>query len=262
MQKKINREGQEAAQIFNDRNLDSDYPTIKPLLREGMKILDIGCGTGAITKDIAKLIGSTGKIIGIDNTLDFINNGKLRYAEYKNMELIHADLFDYKPQEKFDLIICARVVQWLYNPLEAIEKMKSFLESNGILSVLDYNHEKIEWNPSPPISMLKFYNTFLKWREEAGMDNCIADNLKEYFSEAGIENIEVNNSDEYYDKNSHNFKSKVGVWTKVAGSSQMVEEGYLDDDLRINTILEYEKWTENEAISMTMKLNEVRGISR
>ncbi|MEM6378923.1 MAG: hypothetical protein AAF705_11955, partial [Bacteroidota bacterium] len=50
-----------------------------------------------------------------------------------------------------------------------------------------------------------------------------------------------------------------GIWSKVAGSTQMVEEGYLDDRLRLQAIQEYNDWVEYEAESMTMKLKEVRG---
>jgi hypothetical protein len=39
----------------------------------------------------------------------------------------------------------------------------------------------------------------------------------------------------------------------------MVEEGYLENDLRLKAIEEYNHWVETDAISMTMKLNEVRG---
>jgi ubiquinone/menaquinone biosynthesis C-methylase UbiE len=259
MAKKINRHGQEASNIFDNRNLENDYPTLKSLLRPGLRVLDVGCGTGAITKDVAKLIGPSGKITGIDNTLDFIVSGKSTYNEYKNMELIHADLFDYQTEEKFDLIISARVLQWLDNPIEAIHKMKSHLNKNGIISVLDYNHERIEWNPMPPESLLQFYEIFLRWRMEAGMNNRIADCLFSYFSEVGLKNIVVNNSDEHYDRKNEKYRAKVGIWAKVAGSSQMVDEGYLDNNLRLKAIEEYEYWVENNAVSMTMKLNEVRG---
>ena len=139
--------------------------------------------------------------------------------------------------------------------------MKSILKHKGVISILDYNHENIEWNPAPPKSMLQFYDTFLKWRQEAGMDNRIADNLAEYFSEVGLKNISVNNSNEYYDRKNEKYKAKVGIWAKVAGSSQMVKEGYLDNDLRLKAIDEYEEWVENTAVSMIMKLNEVRGVN-
>ena len=71
--------------------------------------------------------------------------------------------------------------------------------------------------------------------------------------------IEKINSDEHYEKHRKDFKSKVGIWSKVAGLTQMVEEGYLKDDLRLKAIEEYDEWVESKAISMTMKLNEVRG---
>lgn len=71
--------------------------------------------------------------------------------------------------------------------------------------------------------------------------------------------IEKINSDEHYERNRDDFNSKVGIWSEVAGSVQMVKEGYLNDDLRLKAIEEYNEWLENKAISMTMKLNEVRG---
>jgi hypothetical protein len=77
--------------------------------------------------------------------------------------------------------------------------------------------------------------------------------------EIGMNSIEKINSDEHYEKHRTDFKSKVGIWSKVAGSEQMVQEGYLDNDLRLKAIEEYDEWVDNRAISMTMKLNEVRG---
>jgi hypothetical protein len=41
----------------------------------------------------------------------------------------------------------------------------------------------------------------------------------------------------------------------------MVDEGYIDNDLRLRAIEEYNNWVDNEAISMTMILNEVRGMN-
>ncbi|MEN2414275.1 methyltransferase domain-containing protein [Flavobacterium mesophilum] len=248
-----------ANKIFDNRNLTNDYKNLISILKPGMKVLDVGCGTGSISKDIAKIVGENGKVVGIDNTENFIISGKESYKNTTNLELIHVDLFDFNPEEKFDLIVSARTLQWLSNPKEALVKMKSLLKPNGQISILDYDHTNLDWNPSPPESMQEFYNIFLKWRQDAGMNNRIAEDLPNLLEEVGFHSVEKINSDEFYTKEREDYKSKIGIWSKVAGSSQMVEEGYLDNNLRLKAIEEYDHWVETEAVSMTMKLNEVRG---
>jgi ubiquinone/menaquinone biosynthesis C-methylase UbiE len=256
--KHIQRDG-EANKIFDDRSLTNDYRNLISILKPGIKVLDVGCGTGSISKDIANIVGENGKVTGIDNTEKFISSGKESYQNVKNLELIHVDLFDFNPEEKFDLIVSARVLQWLSNPKEALLKIKSLLKPNGQISILDYDHTNLNWNPSPPESMQAFYDTFLKWRQDAGMNNRIAEDLPSLLEEVGFHSVEKINSDEFYNEERSGYKSKIGIWSKVAGSLQMVEEGYLDNDLRLKAIEEYNHWIETEAISMTMKLNEVRG---
>ncbi|PZX51372.1 class I SAM-dependent methyltransferase [Algoriphagus chordae] len=257
--KHIERDGKSSAKIFDSRSLKVDYRTLEPILKKGLSVLDVGCGTGSISKDIASIVGDSGRVVGIDNTEKFIESGKASYADIPNLSLIHTDLFDFDSNEKFDLITSARTLQWLSNPKEALLKMKTLLKPKGMISILDYNHNKLGWNPLPPQSMQDFYKTFLKWRADAGMNNGIADDLPELMKEIGMQEIEALNSDEHYEKHREDFKAKVGIWSKVAASSQMVEEGYLDDKLRLRAIEEYNVWLETEAISMTMKLTEVRG---
>lgn len=257
--KHIDRDGQTTTKIFDNRSLETDYRTLIPLLDKGMIVLDVGCGTGSISKDIAKIVGDAGKVVGIDNTEKFIESGRRSYQDIPNLELIHADLFDFETSQRFDLIISARTLQWLHNPKDALLKMKSLLTPKGSISILDYNHNKLEWNPEPPASMKEFYKTFLTWRKDAGMNNDMADDLPNLMKDIGLVDIENINSDEHYDRHRDDFISKVGIWSKVAGSKQMVEEGYVDDDLRLKAIKEYDQWVKNEAISMTMKLSEVRG---
>jgi len=259
MNKKINRDHQTGNKIFDNRSLEVDYPTVIPLIKKGMRVLDVGCGTGAISNGIAKLVGSSGHVIGIDNTEKFIASGSESYKDTLNLELIYSDLFDYKSDVGFDLIVSARTLQWLNNPREALKKMQSLLRPGGQVSILDYNHELLEWQPSPPKSMQIFYDAFLKWRADAGMNNRIADDLAGYFDEVNFESIEIFNSDEVYSRSDDNFIERIGIWSKVAGLKQIVEEGYISENLRLKAIEEYDQWVKTDAKKMIMKLNEVRG---
>ena len=107
--KHIQREAQEATKIFDDRSLKNDYRNLIQILKPGLTVLDVGCGTGAISKDIAQIIGESGNVIGIDNTEKFILSGKKTNQNVLNLELIHTDLFDFNTNLKFDLIVSAPV---------------------------------------------------------------------------------------------------------------------------------------------------------
>lgn len=84
------------------------------------------------------------------------------------------------------MVHAARVLQWLDQPLNALRSMRQAVNPGGHLIVLDYNHERIAWEPKPPYSMQVFYDAFLRWRAEAGMDNAIADHLPAMFSRLGL----------------------------------------------------------------------------
>ncbi len=256
-EKFIDRKDQQANKIFERRTLSSDYRTIIPLLSPGMKILDVGCGTGTLTNEVAAHIGD-GTIIGLDNTAAFIDSGKELYASTRNLSLVCCNIFDYKPPHEFDLIITARTMQWLSDIPKALDLFKSWLKPAGQISILDYNHTTIEWNPAPPESMLEFYRTFLRWREDAGMNNRVADTVAALLQEAGFNAIHVINADQVYKRGEDNFGVNLAIWNKVAQSRQMVIEGYITDELRLQAIEEYTRWIETEATSMTLKMNDVR----
>ncbi len=256
--KTINRESNSATRIFDDRSLAIDYRTLSPILKQGMRVLDVGCGTGSITRDISNKVGPGGSVTGIDNTEKFIVSGRESFGATPNLVLLHKDLFQFEPNEEFDLIVSARTLQWMTNVDSALLKMNSLLKPGGILSVLDYNHTRLEWNPEPPASMRKFYSAFLKWREDAGMNNRIGDELSPLMEKAGFGSIEIFNADEYYDRSHPNFEFRLGIWSKVALLMQIVEEGYISEPERVQAIEEYDRYVNETAVSMRVRLNETR----
>lgn len=50
-----------------------------------------------------------------------------------------------------------RTPKWLADLLAALRKMAAATKPGGRVVVLDYNHEKIRWEPDPPASMQAFY---------------------------------------------------------------------------------------------------------
>lgn len=87
-------------------------------VNENDTVLDIGCGNGALTYDLAK---KAKKVVGIDLSEKNISIAKRKYSR-DNIEYIHGDALTDLPNEWFDVII-------LSNVLEHIDKRVEFLMS-------------------------------------------------------------------------------------------------------------------------------------
>ncbi|MEL6654338.1 MAG: methyltransferase domain-containing protein, partial [Bacteroidota bacterium] len=207
-----------SAPILDNRRIETDYRTIVPYLAPGMRVLDVGCGTGAMSSGFAERVGPSGSVTGIDSSEHLIAAGQQTWSHISNLQLQHIDLFAFETEEPFDLIVSARVLQWLRNPKEALAHLYTLLKPGGTLSILDYDHTSLMWEPEPPASMRSFYNAFLQWRKEAGMNNQIARDLPAYFADLGLGEIESFVSDEHYQRGADNFEHKIRIWKAVAES--------------------------------------------
>jgi len=140
--------------------------------------------------------------------------------------------------------------------MDGLKQLRKAVKGDGLVVILDYNHQKIEWNPQPPAAMLKFYTAFLEWRENAGMDNEIADHLYDMFKELGFRDIEVSPQLETSRRKDPNFFEKIDLWARVAESRgiQIVEDGFISEADRIKAIGDYRDWIENYAESQTLYL--------
>lgn len=247
--------------ILNSRTLDNSHKRLAELLQPGMTVLDIGCGTGAITSGIAQIVGAQGKVVGIDSNHQLIEEAKQKWSEIANLSFEVGDIYNLNYSNEFDIVTSSRVLQWLSSPKMAVKSMINAVKEGGQIVILDYNHEKIVWHPEPPKSMQKFYGQFLKWRSDAGMDNRMADHLEVIFQECGLSEINVSPQHEESNKPNVDFESKVGIWADVAASRghQLVKEQYIREQTRMQAEIEYRRWVSDEATYMKMYLLAVSG---
>jgi len=258
--KKRARMPKRSGSFLDSRTLESDHRRLAGLLKPNMLVLDVGCGTGAITYGIAKAV-SEGRVIGIDISDSLLLEAVEKYKGCNNLSFEKQDLHSLPYESQFDIVTAARVLQWLYQPMNALEEIMKATKKNGMAVILDYNHEKINWDPEPPNSMLKFYTTFLKWREDAGMDNRIADHLYSMFEDLGFKDIEVSPQLEIAKRKDTNFVEKIDLWAKVAETRgiQMVGDGYISESDRVKAIIDYRNWIGKYAQAQTLYLTCVNG---
>ncbi len=248
--------------VLDRRSLAGSHRQLAALLRPDMRVLDVGCGTGAITADVATVVGPRGMAVGTDINAALLSGAQGRSQLASRLWLVQADAFYLPFGRVFDIVTAARVLQWLGRPGDALSAMSQVVRPGGVLLVLDYDHERIEWSPSPPPSMQHFYAAFLAWRANAGFENAIARRLPALFEQAGVTNVTISHQPESTAFGDIDFGDRVNIWAEVASTRgrQMVADGFLSEPERNKAEREYREWVTSEARSMSLHLNAVHGI--
>lgn len=242
--------------ILERRTVENANRNLLKYLKPGIRVLDMGCGSGAITRSIAGKVGSTGYVVGVDPNGNLIEQARQNAANQPGLAFEQGDVYTFDTSERFDVVTCARTLQWLAQPKEALINLKRLVKPGGHLSILDFNHEKLVWTPDAPESMQLFYSAFLKWRQDAGFDNAIADHLKELMLAIGFPNVSVEAQHEVAQKGEPNFAVDSRLWAEVAElrGPQLVKAGYITEEQRLKAIAEYDNWIATAGESMAVYL--------
>jgi len=249
------------ARFLNLRSLASAHRHLAQVLRPGMAVLDVGCGTGAITRGIAEAVAPQGRVVGLDINGELIEQARRAHQDVPGLSFEVGDIYKLAHESAFDIVTAARMLQWLAFPQEAIRLMAGAAKPGGRLVVLDYDHTRLSWQPAPPRSVRAFYDAFLRWRAEAGMDNSIAEHLAIMFEQVGLDQIQVVPQHELTQRSDTDFEQRIGIWADVAATRghQMVRDGAISEDDRRLAEDEYRTWMKDQAQSQSMYLLAVEG---
>jgi SAM-dependent methyltransferase len=98
-----------------------------PLLdpRPGERILDLGCGTGRLTAEIA---AAGAEVLGIDNSADMIGQARQNYPKLK-FQL--ADARSFQVSEPFDAVFSNAALHWVREARQAVQAIYQALKPGG-----------------------------------------------------------------------------------------------------------------------------------
>lgn len=213
-----------------------------------MHVLDVGCGTGAITVGIARTVAPNGSVVGIDRDESLLVIAREQHQGVGNLTFEVRDILNCELTECFDIVTASRTLQWVADPGAAIMRMRRALKPRGRLVVLDYVHIDNTWDPMPPDSFLHFYSAFLEWRAQNGWDNRMGDHLPGLVEQAGFSEVVSSTVDEVTSRGDAAFESAVQVWLNVIQSigSQIVAAGGMLESERVAAERDYEAFVAEE----------------
>jgi SAM-dependent methyltransferase len=106
-------------------------------LRAGQRVVDLGCGTGGTTLELAARVGPHGEAVGVDIAEEMIARGRERAARLgaANVAFLHADAQVYDLGEaRFDAAYSRFGVMFFTDPVAAFANLRRALRPGGVLS--------------------------------------------------------------------------------------------------------------------------------
>jgi SAM-dependent methyltransferase len=118
-------------------------------LRPGLAVLDVGCGPGTITADLARLV-APGRVTAVDVSEAVLDEAR-RAAGLANVEFAVADVhaLDF-PDGSFDVVHAHQVLQHVGDPVGALREMRRVCRPGGIVAVRDSDYAAMTWYPEVP----------------------------------------------------------------------------------------------------------------
>ncbi len=141
------------APAFIGRFLDSDIrrwlqPPDKIIehsgIKQGMTVIDLGCGSGAFTTFVARAVGEQGKVYAVDIQPAMLQQlerklAKAENQDIRNIELKQASAYGLPfEDETIDLVYMVTVLQEIPDRARALREIRRVLKPGGILAVTEF----------------------------------------------------------------------------------------------------------------------------
>jgi ubiquinone/menaquinone biosynthesis C-methylase UbiE len=113
-------------------------------IKPGMRVLEIGCGSGAFTIDAARAAGQAGKVYALDIQDDMLSKLRAKLSrpensEIRNVELIKKSAYDLPFEgNSLDIVFMVTVFQEIPDKQRALQEIKRVLKPGGILAVSEF----------------------------------------------------------------------------------------------------------------------------
>jgi ubiquinone/menaquinone biosynthesis C-methylase UbiE len=162
-------------------------------VRSGMVCLDVGCGSGDLSFDMAHIVGAGGKVVGID-----MDETKVRLAREQagaaglaNIEFRVLDIANGEVEPAaFDLVHARFVLCHIPDPLQVLKRMRQALRPGGVIVVTDVDFRGYFCHPDCQ-ALWRHVELYTEAARRKGADPHIGPRLPALLREAGFENVNL-----------------------------------------------------------------------
>jgi ubiquinone/menaquinone biosynthesis C-methylase UbiE len=178
--------------LARDRWPDTEALFARVGLAPGMRCLDLGCGGGEVTLQMARMVAPDGSVTGIDMDGVKLGLGRQEAARrgLENVEFRQLNVLDWAEPGGYDVVYSRFLLQHLSDPLALLRRMWAAVRPGGVLAVEDADFGG--WCCHPPNEALDFFaRAYQQVLQRRGGDDTAGRKLYGYFLAAGIPGPQV-----------------------------------------------------------------------
>ena len=171
------------------------WPSTRALLRRvgvyrGMHCLDVGCGGGDITLQIARMVVPEGLVVGIDIDAGTLKRARIEAAHERRVRFEALDVADLQDEAAYDLVYSSFLLSQLPDPEGALERMVRAARPSGTVVIEDIDFPAhVCYPPSRAFDRyVELYQAVIGIR---GGDAAIGPRLAQLLHKAGVEGLHV-----------------------------------------------------------------------
>jgi len=154
----------------------------------GDNILDLGCGNGLLTAELARAVGATGHVTGLDPSPSMLTPAQARCAGFDNVDLLEgtAEKMPF-PDRRFDKAASVQVFEYFSDARPALRELHRVLRPGGRLVIGDIHWDSLCWHSSDPERMSRMIDI---WDGHLA-DRCVPATLPPCLRACGFEPDQV-----------------------------------------------------------------------
>jgi ubiquinone/menaquinone biosynthesis C-methylase UbiE len=180
------------------RTAENSAGYLLPALRPGQSLLDVGCGPGTITADLARRV-APGPVVGLDRSADVVAEARhLLEADGSdtpdNLSFAPGDVYSLEFEDgSFDVVHAHQVLQHLSDPVAALREVHRVLAPGGTLAVRDSDYGAFVWAPADT-ALDRWLELYHQVTARNGADADAGRHLPRWVAEAGFSDRRVSSS--------------------------------------------------------------------
>jgi len=155
----------------------------------GWACLDVGCGDGQVTLAMARAVGPTGRVVGIDIDSEALELSRLQSARAGlAVDFVRADAAQVVEPDAFELAYARLVLSHLTDPLSVLQAMRDSVHPSGVVAIEDLFAGTLRSDP-PAAALDWLQEVYCATVRDHGGDPTIGPRLRALLAATNLENI-------------------------------------------------------------------------